>query len=295
MWSVDPEDRIVVRRDPNVDVLNEHLLAPLLGERFGGLGLREEQQSLASVVDVQFHVDSALGIEHERVTPLSVFRGDAIRYHVIDVLDAVPALDDDHAVGELEQADAVADRAMGPLGSPVVFDDPSIGALAERRSVILVDRLDDTHAYSLVPDPLRRFDSKREPLAQPLPDRLVVVLVGAPVGDHPLGGLDHRFRPRFDDDQVVRLERRQGVLEFVDIDLDGRSEFEDGHPVLGAIDQRVEYRHLRSLPVPVLPLCSHPSTHSTTRDLTFVVPTTVGVGPPRGVSDESFPDAVRSW
>jgi len=270
--------------------------SPLLGERFGGLGLREEQQSLASVVDVQFHVDSALGIEHERVTPLSVFRGDAIRYHVIDVLDAVPALDDDHAVGELEQADAVADRAMGPLGSPVVFDDPSIGALAERRSVILVDRLDDTHAYSLVPDPLRRFDSKGSRSRSHSPIDWSSSSSALRSGTTRSAGLITVSDPRFDDDQVVRLERRQGVLEFVDIDLDGRSEFEDGHPVLGAIDQRVEYRHLRSLPVPVLPLCSHPSsTHSTTRDLTFVVPTTVGVGPPRGVSDESFPDAVRSW
>lgn len=82
---------------------------------------------------------------------------------------------------------------MRTLRSPVVFDDSPICALAERGPEIFVDGLDDAHGYPLGAARIRRFDSKRHPVAQPLPDRLVVVLVGRLVGDDAVSGLDHRL------------------------------------------------------------------------------------------------------
>ncbi len=113
--------------------------------------------------------------------------------------------------------------------------------------------------------------SEGHPFPEPVGERPLVVVRF--VGDDLLGGFDDRPPlPGFDDDEVVFFQRRESGFEVVDLHGDRRPEFEDGHPVVDAVDERVEDRHLRRLPVPILPLCFHLYTHSTTRDLTFAVP-----------------------
>lgn len=113
--------------------------------------------------------------------------------------------------------------------------------------------------------------SKGQPIPQPVTDRLLGFFLGD-VWDHSLVGFDQGLvAVCLDDDQIVLLEGREGVFQVVDFGFRGRAEFEDSHPLVGLIDEGVEYRYLRPAAIPVLPLCSHPSTYSTTRDLTFVV------------------------
>lgn len=96
------ENRVLVGCDANLDVLDEHLLGPLLGQPLGGLGLGKQEESLARVVNVEFDLDPTLWIEHERVTPLSVVCWNAVGHHVVDVLETVVTLDDEYAVSQLE-------------------------------------------------------------------------------------------------------------------------------------------------------------------------------------------------
>ena len=60
-----------------------------------------------------------------------------------------------------------------------------------------------------------------------------------------------------DRDQAVLFQRRERRLDVVDVGIDGSAYLEDGHPLLRAIDERVEDRYLDVPPVPELAPRSH--------------------------------------
>ena len=58
-------------------------------------------------------------------------------------------------------------------------------------------------------------------------------------------------------DEVVGFEVRQGRLEVIDVDVDGRPQLEDSHPIVAPVGERIEYRHFRLLAITVLRLRLH--------------------------------------
>jgi len=104
-------------------VLDEHLVAPVVGERCRPRRRGETEQAFVGAVDMTVGLDPTLWVEQECVTALAVGRGDAVRDGVVDEVDRVAPLDDDDAVVHLDDADPVSDREMGPFGPAVVGDD----------------------------------------------------------------------------------------------------------------------------------------------------------------------------
>ena len=108
----------------------------------------------------------------------------------------------------------------------------------------------------------RRSDGHRslqaEPVANRVDEALLFVQVLARVGDDAVGRQDaDALGLVFDLDQAVGLQRAECVLDGVDVGLDRGPDLEHGHPVVGPVHERVEYRDLDVGAIPVLPLCSH--------------------------------------
>lgn len=78
------------------------------------------------------------------------------------------------------------------------------------------------------------------------------------VGDHAIDGGDHELVVgAFGDDEFIGFERRKRRFENVDLDVDARTKFKDGHSVVRSLHQGIQNRDLGFVAGPIFPLRSH--------------------------------------
>ena len=107
-----------------------------------------------------------------------------------------------------------------------------------------------------------RDGSETQPIPNRVDDALLLVLCLLRIGNDLVGDEDDDpvVIAVLDRDEAVPLQRRQRVLDVVDVGVDGGAHLEDCHSVARTIDECVEYRHFDVTPVSELAPRSHTQT-----------------------------------
>jgi hypothetical protein len=241
----------VVGGDPEVDVLDERLPAPVLGDRFSPLGRGEHEQVIAGVERVEVGRDAPLRVQQDGVAALAVGvggvrlagGGDAVRDGVVDEVDPVVALDDDDPGAEFDGADAVADRPVGGRRA-------AVSSWTDSRTVI--------GCPASAPRKSRSLRSERQQTPEPLEVGGLVLGVVRRLGDDPVVGEDAGpVVAVLDVDEAVRFQPPEGGLDLVDVGVDPGAHLEHRHPVPTAVDEGVEDRDVHVVALAVLALGAH--------------------------------------
>jgi hypothetical protein len=122
-----------------------------------------------------------------------------------------------------------------------------------------------------------RQASERQSVANLLDERARLSLGRRAVRDDAVRREDDGSLVVLDGDEVVLLQRRERLLQGVDVGLDAAPQFEHRHPLLAPVDERVQHRDLELVAVPELASGPHRLVGSAGTDLS-VSPVPVGGG-----------------